>query len=428
MNIDDFINNLTCVLIIPHGRSGSYMAASLFDGHNNVLSIPKAFAVDKDIETEQGNVPSCVLNRFVQQNPDLFSDTVSKSFDISSSAQFGRIPIERDDYAKPSSTDFLLVGSNFRFTNVDEKNWIHRAVLVHSAYVNSLNKNSMALGCTHIIIHVHLYGEIDFISDLRGCFKRFHFLAMVRDPLESFLSYYKLGLNFGSGMTSFPFSYALMQLDLATDTFNRLLVELRSNSNGVHLIDLKKFNASKDPNIKIMAEAVGLEVSSSLFVETANGGPWEGNTVNSVHHSEEFINAGDALATKIEPFIRNLRYELGYCEKPNPKFYHLLASYLSLIRMGKKIFPGLGTDLVDVTRLAVHSRKDRLYSDVMYRLGSRGLFTRAQLFGFGLFIPLVMHLKVYLLSAIKPVSPIFYGRLFFKLNKRFSDLRVKSLI
>jgi hypothetical protein len=269
---------LNCILVTPHGRSGSIFFQSLLDGHPQVISFPGPWFQ----YSFPGNISNVEkeLDEFIRKNPDYF-DSVIGSFGPPGSKHTKLFDEEQSQRLYVDIKEFRKNALQIEFDSwIKERKTISRkdfVIGIHKAYAKTIGQNPSEI--KYILIHAHHYdGSHDrILNDFPNLF----YAAMVRDPRQCWLSLDKMW-EFRIGAVDYPKSRIAWR-DLSINNYATVIQNLYHFSSKLcpgHLkiIDLHRFHELNREAMISLANCFGIEYLDLLLESTIVGKLWLGNS------------------------------------------------------------------------------------------------------------------------------------------------------
>ena len=264
--LDDCLERLNLILLIPHGRSGSMLMQSLFDGHEQVISFPYWFK-SYSWNARPSSTPRDLVEAFCGQ-PSLFGGEALPMGDTFRKGPGREVPAAIDMPRFKAAMQEYLESAD----RVTDKVVF---VCAHLALARVLERDPQKL--KYILLHVHKSRDLS-IPAVRADFPDLYFMAMQRDPREDWASYVQaLGYEYGE-----------------QDLLNKLMVFIERRLVDWHepflplyrtlpagrtkIIDLHRLHRLQDEAMRELASWLGLDWSPTLTQSTFLGHPWGGNS------------------------------------------------------------------------------------------------------------------------------------------------------
>lgn len=276
-----FAGRVNLLLLIPHGRAGSFFLQSLFDSHEEVIAFPSYFADygwSLPDPTNRAALES-FADRFREEHPDFFDSSRSYINDL--------------DWVSPAllgdnqDEQFLVDFSRFRALFLEALDELqqgrplsNRLILIalHFALAKVLNRRIFRI--KYILFHQH--GGRTYhphVDRLLGDFPNLFFLAAVRDMRESWASFKSL-LTKRWGRQNF-FNFFLHYLRLNVSLYNELLDYYPFfRARHVKIVDLHRLHLLQEEGMRAIAEWLGIEPLPILSQSTFLGKKWWGNAAD----------------------------------------------------------------------------------------------------------------------------------------------------
>jgi len=323
----DMNKSVNCILVTPHGRSGSLFFQSLFDGHNQIVTFP-GFGVSYFFPQSILNVETA-LDEFISEHFDVFD---------SSKGYLGKLNESVTTLFGPDQNKHLFIDAlEFRKNALDKefRSWVDAqsplprkdfVIGLHSAFARTIGQNPSEI--KYILIHAHGYdGSHDrALYDFPNLF----YVAMVRDPREDWFSWRKVvELRNGTG------SAAGMIVDrnrsiisYADYVYKLYLFSLKLPLGHLRIIDLNRFHELNRDAMISLADYFGIVYKDVLLNSTFLGVVWWGNSADRLpisgfdpkkipyNWSSKLSKFDEAAISSVlmEP-IRMLGYPIGSYDK-----------------------------------------------------------------------------------------------------------------
>ena len=183
-------DEVNCILLSPHGRSGSVFFHSLLDGHPQIASFPSiemAYNFPRIIT----DIPTA-LESFIKNNPHVFD---------SSKGYLGGVEKNVAALFGPNQNEHLHIDAE-EFKNIALCNVFNEAIravqhILRKDFVVGLYKAYARItgqepeNIKYILFHAHSY-ELDCHNKILYDFPDVYYVAMLRDPRENWYSWDKV--------------------------------------------------------------------------------------------------------------------------------------------------------------------------------------------------------------------------------------------
>lgn len=277
--VTTFSERVNLLLLIPHGRAGSFFIQSLFDGHEEVISFPSYFV-------DYGwNLPNPAdrlepfVDRFCREHPDFFDSSRSYINDLDwvSPALLGDNQDEQFRIDLPLFRTLLIEALNeLRKGGVLGNR--HFLVAIHFALGRTLGRRTSQI--QYILFHQH--GGRTYrphVDQLLQDFPNLYFIAAVRDLRESWASFKSLLVKRWGQQNFFNFFIQYLRLNL--NLYNEFLDYYpRFPTGHVKVVDLHRLHLLQEEGMRILAEWLAIEPSPVLSQSTFLGKKWWGNAAD----------------------------------------------------------------------------------------------------------------------------------------------------
>ena len=276
--MDESIN---CILVTPHGRSGSLFFQSLLDGHHQVVTFPslaisyppKNCIVDLVAE----------LDEFITNHQDVFD----------SSKGYLGIPGERVTCLFGSGQNQHLYVDSMEFKRnalqVEFDSWVKEerpisrkdfVIGVHKAFARTIGQDPSKI--KYILIHAHNYDG--FHDRALEDFPSLFYVAMSRDPREHWFSWDKVcALRTGVGYSASRIFFRNNSIvEYAYFTHKLYLFSLKLHHGQLRIIDLDRFHELNREAMVSLSDYFGIEFQDILLESTFLGQTWWGNSADRI--------------------------------------------------------------------------------------------------------------------------------------------------
>lgn len=258
--LNECIRTLNVILLVPHGRSGSMLMQSLFDGHDQVISFPYWFKQYSWNVTPSATVHD-IVEAFCGQGT-LFGGAALQ------------MATNRD--AQPSID---VAAFKVQLTAILEsvERLDDRVVFIcaHLALARVLGRDLGTL--KYILLHVHAYREIP-MSAVLADFPDLYFIAMHRDPREDWVSYVR-GYHWEFGQQDLLNKLMEFIETRLVDWHGPFLAIRRACAAGrVKIVDLNRLHRLQEEAMRALAAWLGIDWSAILTQSTFLGRAWAGNS------------------------------------------------------------------------------------------------------------------------------------------------------
>ena len=273
--------SINCILVTPHGRSGSLFIQSLFDGHHQVVSLP-GLGMSYSFPHSIFDVIAA-LDEFIRKHPDVF-DSSNSYLGIPGERVTCLFGPDQNQHLYVDSMEFRRNALHDEFDSwVKEERPISRkdfVIGVHKAFARTIGQNPSEI--KYILIHAHSYdGSHDRALD---DFPDLFYVAMARDPREDWLSWDKVcALRTGAGYTKISILMRNNSIRLYADSVHKLyLFSLKLHPGQLRIIDLNRFHELNREAMVSLAGYFGIEFQDILLESTFLRKLWWGNSADRI--------------------------------------------------------------------------------------------------------------------------------------------------
>lgn len=329
--IENLLNNVNLILIMPHGRSGSVFIQSLLDGHENIASFPSFSSSDTYLMNENESIEFNV-DTFIAKNQYFFNSegTYMADTNHSVSALLGENCNENFNINIIKYKKILIKISN-KVKYINSKSFYILKNIALNIYLGYDIKY-----LKYVVFHLHNYDELLFNKLLKD-FPDLYFIAAIRDPRENWNSWKNVLIRRGQ-VPKYHF------IDVALNTLNRfenLFNDYHKFKCGhVKIIDLNRLHKG---NKKIMWEIsawLSIKKDNVLLESTLLGLKWWGND-NSMKKINSF--SLDKVACK---FLKDLTKD------------EIEGQYIGLVKISKIILNKVIDFYEDLDKNKMYDGKD----------------------------------------------------------------------
>jgi len=268
-------DRLNIILMIPHGRAGSFFVQSLFDGHEAVIMFPANF---RSYDWEQSNLtnPDQLINDFITQNQHLFDSRDSYLGDVDRKGKVVSLLGDKGD--THIQIDIATFKTVLKVLLQDETEMSRKRffLFAHVALAHTLGKNICHL--KYVFVHFHSKNTNSLLN-LLSDFPNLHLLALVRDPRENWASYREVVKQI-EDRTSLPdiSNRFIHHLKDHIQDFGQLLqLSHKLPAEHIKVIDLNRLHIVQEEGMKNLAQWLDIDFTSTLTQSTFLGQTWWGN-------------------------------------------------------------------------------------------------------------------------------------------------------
>ncbi len=281
-NSEGFFEDLQLIVTTAHGRAGSVLIQSLFDGHPEVLSLPFYGAMYAQIPVSIPNLGR-QIDLFIKTFPGIF-DTSGGGYildlDALSPTRFG-IGGDENLIVNPEQfkDELLRLADKYEFFSRD---WpISRReffILMHIAYGMCVRTLSVK-NIKYIFFHVHKHVQTEWEALLED-FPGLYLIGMTRDPRQDWVSWKKIHESrmplFFSDVPTIAFFLSEYNYSAGCSELSNWVCRLQPNHS--RLIDLEDLHVLNNAALRHLCDWLGIDFNDCLLQSTFNGRLWHGNS------------------------------------------------------------------------------------------------------------------------------------------------------
>lgn len=268
--VQTVLRDINVLLIMPFWRSGSILLQSLFDDHPQVISFPYwhkyyGYITGSGVEAD--------LNDFIGRNPSMFS---SRGSYLIKEGPSGRLLGDNWDEhfdidLEKFRSAFLEMANLLDQERIDNRTFL---VLMHLALAVASGTDITQL--KFICFHYHAVPDSG-VTRLSEDFPDLYFIAMLRDPRESWLGWRSVATRRTENLSTI--SELLRTMDERETTFARF-IELHRGFSNLKIVDLNWLHIEQGKAMRALAEWLQVDYLPSLCRSTFMGLTWWGNSAN----------------------------------------------------------------------------------------------------------------------------------------------------
>tara|TARA_B100001063_G_C16743788_1_gene546317 strand:- start:249 stop:1523 length:1275 start_codon:yes stop_codon:yes gene_type:complete len=276
-----FNNTINCILLSPHGRSGSVFFHSLLDSHPQVACLP-SINIRYSFPEVVTNITDA-LDSFVKNNQHVF-DTSKGYLGVKEENVTSLFGPDQDEHLRVDASKFKMAALCYEFDEalragqpISRKDFV---VGIYKAYARSNGQDPNNL--KYILFHAHSY-KFNCHKDILADFPDLFYIAMTRDPREDWLGWDKVcKLRNGKHYDSMVRDAALFSAIKSYHCSVLSLCEFSKKLKPAHLkiIDLNRFHGLNSDAMILLSKYFGIEFLDSLLCSTFLGEPWLGNSAD----------------------------------------------------------------------------------------------------------------------------------------------------
>ena len=273
----EFARSVNAILLIPHGRAGSFFIQSLFDGHPQIISFPSYFSrYGWDIKEAKRSF-SNFIDHFCEENSDFFdstkdayiTDTNWNTPSLLGDGKNENFSIDIQSFKESFLRAIEILAHSEDLTHKD------LAIALHAAFAEATGRDLKDLK----FILVHQHGGDRYSPSVDSILKDFpnlYFIVPIRDLRESWLGFQSL-LTARWGPQDY-FNFTLRNIRLHVSLFNELLDYFpRFREDHVRLVDLERLHLIQADGMKALSVWLGIRFHPTLVKSTFFGKTWWGN-------------------------------------------------------------------------------------------------------------------------------------------------------
>lgn len=271
---------MNLIVVSPHGRSGSNFMQSLFDGHPQIITFPTHKLSYPDWVVGI-SAKHCLVD-FIKENSHLFEEGEASVDDVelnlkSKSHKSGRLapPISVVHFVEACRTEFGLSWG----ATVTRKDFV---IGIHRAY-GRLRGYDIS-GIKYLLFHLHGYRDKNHERALSD-FPDMKFIAMVRDPRETWLSWDRewAWRNADAGIdykTVRPLFFVRVMLRYSKAIQGLVSFSKKLPAGNVVVIDLNKFHELNRTAMTRLVRWLDILFAQTLLESSFGGVAWLGNAAD----------------------------------------------------------------------------------------------------------------------------------------------------
>lgn len=355
-DIKKFLESVQFLLLIPHGRAGSFFMQSLLDGHEEIISFPSYFS-DYAFDLGDDRSPQEISGEFCARYPEFFSSEgayiaqegwVSQS--LLGDKKNEHIAVDREIFRAQLTHIIEYLKACKMLTR---KNYV---LGMHLALAITLNRDITKI--RYVLYHLH--GGMCYaprVDEMLSDFPGLYFIAMTRDIRESWVSF-NLVLEKRWGKQKY-FSYFVRFLYQYLRLYYDLVDYMRRFLPGhVFILDLNQLHIEQAEAMKRLSRWLGIQYTDNLCRSTFLGKTWWGNAANAKPMSgfciskSEFMwkNKMDKKECEMVEYLMQPLFEVFGHEKPKSVIGP--ATYYARLAFSRPLFnwPRRQSLLVDKVR------------------------------------------------------------------------------
>lgn len=342
--IDNFDNkNINVAFLFTVGRSGSILAQSLLDGHEQILQLPFIFYY-YIIWNDFSNLTS------VDDLEILYELVSSRVESEKNSPFFSGIGNNRDEEIYFDKFEFE---NNLKLILKDLKliNRKNLFLAINFAWALLKNKDISKIKC--IFCHHHFFWKLcinhsmlfddnnsiesifrsllltsfgENIDEMKSDFTNVKYLISIRHPIETFYSYYKTT----DYKNKLDISGYISKLHSILHGYATLNYIIKNYSNNYKIIKLEDLHTNSESELRSISDFLGVNFSNSLLQSTIDGKQF---WLSSAHPEKNVglkgldpVFAKQKWINELDPEARNIA--LNFLKKPLLDYnYHLPAQF-----------------------------------------------------------------------------------------------------
>jgi len=307
-NLQEDIN---LILIMPNGRSGSYLVQSLFDSHDEVIMFP-----GHHYHYQLPPMEACKDHRqfaqdFVEDHPHFFDST--RSYFSLSEAQLGEQEVRYFDIDTSHFVDTYRKLLDAETTLTHKSAWI----LAHLAFAEVTGRDPTKI--RHIFFHMHGWNE-ESIAGMFEDFPDLFYLASTRDPREEWISWCKF-LKGRYGSDKLFNQLVTFSKNALSNRISLPILYDRCSKSHMKIVDLARLHTLQGEAMETLADWLQIRYQPSLTQSTVMGIPWLGNasdkTPNPGFDAKRGVSRHREAVSQVEleiiehfcgPMLRSLGY------------------------------------------------------------------------------------------------------------------------
>lgn len=260
------LSHINLVLLVPHGRAGSYLIQSLFDGHEEVTMFPGAhnhyhlglerFATNEDI-----------ARTFVAEHLHFFDS--SRSYFSSTEAHPGDEVPELYNVNTEAFVRAFVHLLDRTGPRTDKTAWL----CAHLAFAQVRGHDTSRV--RYLFIHQHILSA-DLIAAYFRDFPDLYYIAPTRDIREEWSSCQKLVRRRYGTIRLFD---QFLEFLKAASASRASMLTSHGRCSGGHfkIIDLARLHLLQEDAMRQFASWLGISYDPALVESTIMGVPWLGN-------------------------------------------------------------------------------------------------------------------------------------------------------
>lgn len=256
------LEDYNLILLIPSGRSGSYLIQSLFDSHPEISMFPGVHNY-YDLGLEKYQSVEEIARDFAKRNLQFF-DSQSSYFNSPDCVQPIHYQIDSDRFIAEYAKLLKTAG------NINNRNaWI----MAHLAYSIVIGQKPESI--KYIFFHLHIYSA-EIVQSLLSDFPGLYFLASTRDPREEWSGYIRqIKSRFGTVKIHDKF---LSWLKLSVRNRRHLpVLHDKCRVGHMRILDLARLHLRQGKAVGELANWLNIKVVPQLIESTFVGQQWMGN-------------------------------------------------------------------------------------------------------------------------------------------------------
>ena len=323
---------------MPHGRSGSLLVHTLFDGHPEVVSFP-SFHMKYDYFTLPDD-PMASAQALVKAHPELF-DTSKSYFGNVGYATSALLGDAGDRNAAVNAQDFLgyfeeLSSQTSRMSRRDF------FCAIHVALAKAIGQDPRTV--RYILFHLHDYVE-GAVDALLADFPRAHFMATIRDPREAVFSTLQVVKQRKKSDASDRDLLEAIYFDMKA-YFNLAHRADAFLPDRIRFVDMNVLHRVQESGMRRLASWLGIAFSPILCRTTVLGLTWWGNAadrrrISGFDQTKSTLKFRQHLSPEqirtIESLFSSVIHAFGYSAP-----MHRATSMASLFRLARQVGPLAG--------------------------------------------------------------------------------------